>query len=182
MKGFLIGVAVLAVAVSGFMLVVYSGLYNVAANRNETSVVAWTLGEISDHSIRSHARTIPTLDVSRASVPAGAEHYHQLCQGCHGAPGVKPSIVGRGLDPEPPDLSESAREFSVRELYWTIENGIRMTGMPAFGVGLDTQALLDTTVFVSHLPDISPEEYRKMTERTGTSGQPEQGNTTPENP
>jgi hypothetical protein len=49
------------------------------------------------------------------------------------------------------------------ELYWIIENGIRLTGMPAWGVGggndTDTWKLVH---FIRHLRELTPEQLKEM--------------------
>ena len=56
-----------------------------------------------------------------------------MCVVCHGAPGKEPSYIRQGLRPEPPNLAESSKRWGGAELFWIIKNGIKMTGMPAFG-------------------------------------------------
>src|SRR2546423_13483863 len=56
-----------------------------------------------------------------------------MCVQCHGAPGRDPGIVGKGLRPPPPVLSEAVRPWDRAELFWIVKNGIKMTGMPASG-------------------------------------------------
>ena len=42
--------------------------------------------------------------------------------------------MGRWMYPRAADLtSEQVQSFSDQELFWIIQNGIRFTGMPAFG-------------------------------------------------
>ena len=45
----------------------------------------------------------------------------------------KRSDIGKGLNPEPPDLKKST-DLDLKELFWIIDNGIKMTGMPSFGI------------------------------------------------
>jgi mono/diheme cytochrome c family protein len=53
---------------------------------------------------------------------------------CHGADGHTRTDTGRWMYPRAPDLtSAEAQEYTDRELFWIIKNGIRLTGMPAFG-------------------------------------------------
>jgi hypothetical protein len=43
-----------------------------------------------------------------------------------------------------------------------VENGIKLTGMPAFGSTYDKGEIAALTDFLKRLPKISPDEYRKM--------------------
>jgi len=53
---------------------------------------------------------------------------------CHANDGGGDTLFGKGLYPKPPDMSTAeTQNKSDGELYYTIENGIRLSGMPAFG-------------------------------------------------
>jgi hypothetical protein len=53
------------------------------------------------------------------------------------------------------------------ELYWVIKNGIKMTGMGAFGPTHSEDELLGMVVFVKRLPKLKPEEYAAMIKSVG---------------
>lgn len=65
--------------------------------------------------------------------------------------------------PEPPHLVEAASEWTPSELHWTIENGIKMTGMPAFGPHRSAEQIRAINAFVTRLPGLAPEDYRALT-------------------
>ena len=75
--------------------------------------------------------------------------------------------MGRNLYPRAPDMTLAATQaLSDGELYSIIENGIRLTGMPAWGKGepgkhdsWDSWALV---AFIRHLPRLTPEELTEM--------------------
>jgi len=63
-------------------------------------------------------------------------HFADHCASCHGNDGRGETDLGRNLFPKAPDMTQSAtRDKTDGELYWIIENGIRLTGMPAWGKG-----------------------------------------------
>src|SRR5215470_14986330 len=63
-------------------------------------------------------------------------HFADHCAVCHGNDGGGDTMMGRGMYPKPPDLrAEHTQKLSDGELFWIIENGVRFTGMPAFGGG-----------------------------------------------
>ncbi len=64
--------------------------------------------------------------------------------------------------PKGPDLARSAREMSPAELYWITKNGIKMTGMPAWGRTTDEHELWALVAFMKQLPSITPEQFRAM--------------------
>ena len=69
-----------------------------------------------------------------ASIEAGSEHYGLDCGICHGVDGRAQTPSGQWMYPRAADLtSKRVQSCSDRELFWIINNGIRFTGMPAFG-------------------------------------------------
>ena len=70
---------------------------------------------------------------SEEEIREGFRFYNEACVYCHGAPGKDPTDIGKGIDPEPPYLPDVVARWSGGELFWIAKNGIRMTGMPAFG-------------------------------------------------
>jgi len=92
-------------------------------------------------------------------------HFADHCAVCHGNDGSGDTMMGRGMYPKPPDLrAEHTQKLSDGELFWIIENGVRFTGMPAFGGGEhanqpDSWKLVH---FIRHLPKLTPEERMEM--------------------
>lgn len=105
-----------------------------------------------------------TPSSTTAQVRAGLEHYARYCQMCHGADGSgATSAIGRGLFPKPPDMRAAAtQQLTDGELFYIIENGVRFTGMPAFGSGRldDSGATLAWQLvrFLRHLPQLTDDE------------------------
>ena len=65
---------------------------------------------------------------------SGAMLYGNDCSICHGTDGHAQMPVGRWMYPRAADLTTAqVQSYSDQELFWIIENGIRFTGMPAFG-------------------------------------------------
>ena len=53
---------------------------------------------------------------------------------CHGLDGHKPTDAGRWMYPRAADLtSREVQQYPECELFWIVKNGIRLSGMPAFG-------------------------------------------------
>jgi mono/diheme cytochrome c family protein len=97
---------------------------------------------------------------------AAMAHYADHCASCHANDGSGNTMFGRGLYPKPPDLKLPAtQELSDGALYYIITNGIRFTGMPAFGEGTETREDSDSwglVHFIRRLPRITPEELAVM--------------------
>lgn len=91
-------------------------------------------------------------------------HWADHCATCHANDG-KGSDMGRKLYPRAPDMTlERTGALSDGEIFATIENGIRLTGMPAFGEGTAESGYGTWTLvhFIRHLPEITPEELEEM--------------------
>jgi mono/diheme cytochrome c family protein len=93
----------------------------------------------------------------------GLEHYKEMCVTCHGAPGVDPSEIGEGLNPPAPDLTlQKVQERTDGQLFWLVQNGIRMTGMPAFGPTHKDEEIWKIVAFLRHLPELTAEEEKQL--------------------
>ncbi|HEX4439219.1 MAG TPA: cytochrome c [Thermoanaerobaculia bacterium] len=89
--------------------------------------------------------------------------YREMCVTCHGAPGVDPSEIGEGLNPPAPDLTlAKVQARSDGELFWIVSNGIRMTGMPAFGPTHKEEQIWRMVTFLRHLPELSKDEEKAL--------------------
>jgi mono/diheme cytochrome c family protein len=63
-------------------------------------------------------------------------HFADHCATCHANDGSGDTAIGRGLYPKPPDMrAAGTQDLTDGELFYIIHNGIRLTGMPAFGQG-----------------------------------------------
>ena len=141
----------------------YTGLYDVSASSPHSGFVNWILSTTSHASVQRRASEIevPPVD-SEALVLAGANDYNSMCSSCHGVPGTSPEAVGRGLNPPPPDLAEEAAAMSPAELFWLTKNGIKMTGMPAWGATHDDDAIWPVVAFMTKLPGLDESAYQTL--------------------
>jgi len=70
----------------------------------------------------------------QVSIEEGDKVYATDCTMCHGSDGHTPTDNGRWMYPRASDLtSREVQDYSDRELFWIVKNGIRLSGMPAFG-------------------------------------------------
>lgn len=145
------------------LAVVYSGIYDVAASHPHGPFAAWLLDTTMDRSVEARAATAPTppadLDARRAR---GARRYRTMCVECHGAPGVKPEELAKGMLPRPPDLQKTVSDLNAREIFWIVKNGVRMTGMPAWGAVDRDEEIWDVVAFVKSMPTLTPQGYRAL--------------------
>ena len=102
------------------------------------------------------------VESSAEVLSAAMAHFADHCASCHGNDGRGQTLIGRGLYPKPPDMTQPAtQQLTDGELYYIIENGVRFTGMPAFGeeAGNDQdKESWDLVHFMRHLPLVTDEE------------------------
>jgi mono/diheme cytochrome c family protein len=98
---------------------------------------------------------VPTDD---GNLAAGARTYREHCAVCHGLPGQPPTAIAAGMYPKPPELLEGkgVTDDDAWESYWKIENGIRMTGMPAFKGRLTETEIWQVSVLVKNADKLTP--------------------------
>lgn len=163
--GTIIGTLVLAagVAAIGGVAFVYAGVYDIAATEAHTAPARTTLSAVSRQSVQRRAAGVEVPPLDDASlIRRGFVLYDELCVTCHGAPGVAKSRIGIGMNPNPPPLEDATRRWSDAEIYWIIENGLKMAGMPAFGVGERPRDSWALTAFVRRLRTVTPGDYARM--------------------
>ena len=95
----------------------------------------------------------------------GMHHFADHCASCHSNDGSGGTEIGQSLYPKAPDMRQQPTQaLSDGELYYIIQNGIRLSGMPAWGKLADehdaeTWALVR---FIRHLPSLSGTQVRQM--------------------
>ena len=100
------------------------------------------------------------------SLPAAFQHWSEHCALCHGFDGGGNTGMGQNLYPKVPDLSSSAvQALSDGELFYIIYNGIRFTGMPAWGSADSPEPIWHLVYFIRTLPKLTPSELEFMKER-----------------
>jgi mono/diheme cytochrome c family protein len=100
-------------------------------------------------------------------IAAGMKHYADHCAACHANDGSGATDMGRGLYPKAPDMRlEATQALTDGELFSIIQNGIRLTGMPAWGSGRpeDAEQTWHLVHFIRELPRLAPEQIEQMTD------------------
>jgi mono/diheme cytochrome c family protein len=95
-------------------------------------------------------------------IRTGFQDYDEMCIICHSAPGKERRPISKGMRPQPPDLAETSKQWTNAQLFWIIKNGVKMTGMPAFGSTHSDEQIWNIVGFVRRLPQMSPSDFRAM--------------------
>ena len=137
----------------------------------------------------AHTATNPIADSPEVQREARL-HFADHCAICHGNDGSGDTMMGHGLYPKPPDLrATETQKLSDGDIFWIIQNGVRMTGMPAFGgtgsghshsehsdsdshsnghsdshshSDTDTDSTWKLVRFIRHLPSLTEQERLEM--------------------
>lgn len=140
---------------------IWSGTYDIGADAPHWALTKKVISLLRDRSIETRASGIevPKLD-DPALLAEGAAHYHEMCTGCHLAPGMGDTEIRQGLYPKPPNLTHFAPDPA--EAFWVIKHGIKMTAMPAWGVTHDDQKIWAMVAYLQQQPHMSVERYRQL--------------------
>ena len=162
---------IIALIVIGLLslLYIYSGVYNIAASVPHSALTRELLELTVERSIEHQAQSVSIPGNFGSIDPKeGFGHYDGMCVDCHGAPGIDRSEFGQGLYPMAPSLFKKTQEdededvLTPSELFWVVKNGIKATGMPAFGKTHDDEKIWSIVAFLGTLPALSPEDYKNL--------------------
>jgi mono/diheme cytochrome c family protein len=151
-----------AVAAAGYGLtLVRRGFSALATPSAMEEFAANTARKVAVPSVYRHLRN--PMAPSMENIRAGMEHFSDHCATCHSNDGGGHTLFGNGLYPKPPDLRlAGTQNRSDGELYYTIENGVRLSGMPAFSEAHTAENTWRLVLFIRHLPRITPVELDEM--------------------
>jgi mono/diheme cytochrome c family protein len=108
---------------------------------------------------RSSREGIPPAPADRqTSLKEGERLFGTECGACHGLSGHNPTDAGRWMYPRAADLtSRDVQSYSEPEVFWIIKNGIRLSGMPAFGKVESDEHIWDLVFYFGTLPKVPPQ-------------------------
>ncbi len=108
------------------------------------------------------------IDASETNLVAGAHIYREQCAFCHGLMG-QPSKIAPHMYPSTPQLWSSHRKGVVGvsddppgETYWKVANGIRLTGMPAFGKTLSETEMWQVALLLANADKPLPDAAKRL--------------------
>ena len=159
---------VLVACLGAVSIVVHSGAYDIAADTPHSQPVYWLLQKVRQYSIAARALDVVPDNLSDDKrIASGAGLYAEMCSNCHLAPGMKRTEISRGLYPRAPELRRGSALTSAEE-FWVVKHGIKMTGMPAWGVTHDDELLWDVVAFLRKMPALTAEQYKALVESAPT--------------
>ena len=160
-----LAIVVLGVA-AGAVGLVRTLRYGFSSRDKPTRLEAFMAETMRHYSVPEDLRdTKNPLPSSQEVIAAGRAHFADHCAYCHGNDGKGQTSIGPAFYPKVPDMTRAETQSQADgELFATIENGIRLTGMPAWGNGTADSAAGTWALvhFIRHLPQITPEELEEM--------------------
>lgn len=175
MKSVLVTLGVLIVlGVLGAAAVIYSGVFNVAATVTDAAPLRWVFVTTREASIKRHARDIQAPALGGAQqLENGFRIYREMCVMCHTPVGQTPTPMAVGLNPQAPTFEEN--DMSAAELFWATKNGIRFTGMPAWGSSRSDQELWNLVAFMMAPQKMKAADYDALDRRVPPRPAPQRG-------
>ena len=128
--GFFLALLV-AVTFTGMAFLKYRGF---RANSTPTRLEALVARAVRNFTIPHSARVAKNeLDSTPDNLEEARTLYVTRCSSCHGIDGSARTAMGGNLYPRVPDLRDrKTQNLSDGQLHYIIENGIQLTGMPAW--------------------------------------------------
>jgi len=129
------------------------------------AVERWVAGWIRATAIPAEAKARHNPVPNTPEILADARaHWADHCAVCHANDGSGDTQMGKNLYPPAPDMRQSATQQKTDgELFFIIQNGVRLTGMPAWsGSAHDEEDSWKLVRFIRHLPQLTFEEKKAM--------------------
>jgi len=114
--------------------------------------------------VEAKARANPITPTPEVLAEARA-HWADHCASCHSNDGSGDALMGRNMVPSAPDMRRpDTQRLTDGELFYIIQNGVRLTGMPAWGGGSarDEEDSWKLVHFIRRLPQLTFEEKKEM--------------------
>ncbi len=171
MKILLTVLACIVVIVGSALGFIYSGIYDVSALIPDNPIVKWAVHKTSNISVNARLAGIivPANLGDPQMIEAGGHQFAQNCAVCHGGPGLTPTDIAQGLNPEPPDLFRATRKPAMNETFRFIKYGVKMTAMPGFGKTLTDDEIWQLSAFLAKAPGMSSLDFLRETGINGST-------------
>jgi thiosulfate dehydrogenase len=170
-KGFLLGI------VMGVVLIFGGAFYYFASGKAPVATSAppipmeKKLASIGLHTyLDKLPHPEPQVPADEENLIIGAKVYKEQCATCHGLPGEPKTAVAQGMYPAPPQLFHGVgvTDDEPWESYWKVENGIRLSGMPAFKGQLTEKQIWQVAMLVKNADKINDAVRKELAAGSST--------------
>ena len=146
--------------------VVYVQHYGISASADPGPIETTVARQLRHLAIPADGRDRKNpVPATPENIHAGMAHFADHCAICHANSGVGDTEIGRNLYPKPPNLRlDRSQGLTDGEIFSIINNGVRLTGMPAFGDDPDhgEEDTWKLVLFIRHIPRLTKEELTEM--------------------
>ncbi len=145
---------------------IWFGVYNIAANDKHWEITNELIEVFRKRSVKVRSEDIvePENLSDPTRINKTAANYQEMCAACHLAPGIDKNELNDGLYPKPPAFAKTAHgAHDNKENFWVIKNGIKLTGMPAWGGSHSDDEIWSLVAFINKLNEMSAADYKKLT-------------------
>ncbi|MGH9359135.1 MAG: c-type cytochrome [Terriglobia bacterium] len=98
------------------------------------------------------------VPAGQKAIQEGQQVYLESCALCHGTDGHGYTNLGRNMYPPAMDLtSPHVQHWTDADLFWIIQNGIRLTGMPSWNSSISASDSWKLAQFIHALPRLDAE-------------------------
>lgn len=173
--GWLAGLASAAsVAGVATVVVIGAGLYDTRATTQHSRPVSWAIHLTMIHSVRRRADPVTRMAApTPETLLEGAREYEAHCVACHGGPGAARARWASAMVPTPPFLLDASVRWNRTELHSIVHDGVKMTGMPAWGEVLTDDQVANIVTFVTAMRRMTPEQFRQLQRAASDSSRAE---------
>ena len=157
-----LALVLIAVATTAMLLL---GSHGFSARQQPGIVERWAASRARALALPVGAKEQPNPVANTPEVLAEARaHWADHCAGCHSNDGSGDTEMGKHMYPPAPDMRQAeTQRMTDGELFYIIKNGVRLTGMPAWGSSdHDDQDSWKLVHFIRHLPQLTSEELEEM--------------------
>ena len=156
-------VLLIVIAIGVYAIVVVRGGFSTRENPSwiETTMAGAARRMAYPSSAKNMKNPVPDTPENLTEAEA---HWADHCATCHANNGSGDTVIGKNLYPRAPDMRKSGTQtMTDGELYYTIQNGVRLTGMPGWGnAGDNDEDTWKLVHFIRHLPQLTPDEEKRM--------------------
>jgi mono/diheme cytochrome c family protein len=169
MRGFVLGVIITLIAIfGGSYLYMKLGLFDVSAIPAPGSMERHMAFMSLDASVERRAPTGPNpVALTDDVLIDAAKEYEEHCSMCHGSQNSKAMTFGNKLSPRAPNLIRHPMDDPDGEIYWVIQNGIRMSGMPAWSGHFSDNTTWGIVHLLKNVDKVSPAVLSAWKEAAG---------------
>lgn len=160
----IIGAASLVMAVGGATVGATLIARGFSTRDDPSAVEAFVARAARSLAVTAEVKNLRAPAVSPAQLEEARMHWASHCANCHGLGGAGDTPMGQRLYPRAPDMrAPETQRQSDGELYSVIKNGIRLTGMPAWGEpGDDDAESWALVAFIRTLPNATESELAEI--------------------